>query len=93
MCLRTKEPPYNLFAMLLPCFPYSARLILLFSILFGLGLPILSAQAFQLPHLSQLFFPGGMVQENFEPPGAPVPTGTRGAGSRGIVYKPTFPQT
>ncbi|NJR38331.1 MAG: hypothetical protein HC781_05130 [Leptolyngbyaceae cyanobacterium CSU_1_4] len=58
----------------------------------GLGLPILSARAFQLPHLSQLFSPGGPSQENFNPPGDPVPSGTRGAGSRGIVYQPNFPQ-
>lgn len=79
--------------MLLPYFPYSARLILLLSVLFGLGLPMVSAQAFQLPHLSQLFLPSNMIQENFDPPGDPVPFDTRGAGSRGIVFQPTIPQT
>jgi hypothetical protein len=78
--------------MLLPYFPCSARLLLLLSILFGLGLPILTARTFQLPELSWLSFPGGMIQENFDPPGDPVPLGTRGAGSRGIIYQPIFPQ-
>lgn len=93
MCLRTKEPPYDHIPMLLPYFPHSARLILLLSVLFGLGLSILSAQAFQLSYLNRPSLPSDMVQENFDPPGDPVPSGTRGAGSRGIVYQPTFPQT
>jgi len=81
--------------MFLPYFPCSARLVLLLSTLFGLGLglPFVSARAFQLPHLSQISLPVGTLQENFDPPGDPVPSGTRGAGSRGIVHDPTFPQT
>ncbi|MBW4517103.1 MAG: hypothetical protein KME11_18005 [Timaviella obliquedivisa GSE-PSE-MK23-08B] len=78
--------------MFLPWFPCSARLILLLSILLGLGLPILSAQAFQLPHFNQLSLPTNVSPHNFDPPGDPVPKGTRGAGSRGIVYKPSFPK-
>lgn len=78
--------------MLLSYSPYSARLIFLFSIVFGLGLPVLSAPALQLPSLSQLSMRGDLLQEDFEPPGEPVPFGTRGAGSRGIVFQPTFPK-
>jgi hypothetical protein len=79
--------------MLLPYFPYSARLILLVTILLGLGLPIFLARTFQLSPLSQFSLPSDMIQENFDPPGDPVPLDTRGAGSRGVIYQPIFPQT
>ncbi len=78
--------------MLLPYVPHSARLIIILIILLVLGLPSLSAQAFQLSKLNQFFLPSNSLPENFDPPGDPVPTGTRGAGSRGIVQKPTYPQ-
>jgi hypothetical protein len=64
--------------MFLPCFPVSARFLLIVVILLGCWVPNLSVRA-------QNFLPQVPQQSSFDPPDDPTPPDTVGAGSRGMV--------
>jgi hypothetical protein len=74
--------------MFLPCVPLSVRLILIGGLL-GLLIPTLSVRAFQQQDSPAVL--NQPAQQSFDPPGDPIPGGTRGAGSRGIVVRPSMP--